>query len=69
MNDDTRARTFSTPWLDRCTGCQVGQAKNCKCRSRAPRREVPVWLIQLAIYGSSVALVVGLGVWLWRAWA
>lgn len=54
----TRARTRF------CAGCQVGQGARCKCR-----REIPVPLLQVLMYGASVALVVGLGVWAWRAWA
>lgn len=54
-----RTRTFSAP----CVGCQVGQGRNCRC-VRRDRREVPVWVWQLAIYGGSVTFVVSLGLWL-----
>lgn len=63
-----RARTFSTPLLDRCTGCKVGQGRVCACRVRQAQRRIPTPVLMLAIYGGSVALVVGVAVWLWRAW-
>lgn len=66
---DTRARTFSTPLLDRCTGCQVGQGSRCECRARAPRREIPTPVLQVLVYGSSIAFVCWVGWLLWRAFA
>lgn len=61
---------------DRCVACQVGQGRMCQCEGgakirngRRVRREIPVWVLQLAIYGASIALVVGLARWLWGAWA
>ena len=58
-----RARTFSAP----CVGCHVCQGRNCRC-VRRDRREVPVWVWQVLIYGGSTALSVG-AAWLLWGWA
>lgn len=56
-NPHARARfgglMMSTPWNDRCTGCQVGQGRSCACRDAKPkRRELTpteaTWLVLLA---------------------
>lgn len=61
---------------DRCAACQVDQGRMCQCEGgakirngRRVRREVPVWVWQVLIYGASFMLVLGLSGWLWRAWA
>lgn len=57
-----RARTV-------CADCQVGQGRVCACRVRQAPCRIPTPVLMLAIYGGSVALVVGVAVSLWRAFA
>lgn len=56
--------TLLTRMLRARTRFSAPRYRNANGRPRRHEVPVPVW--QVLIYGVSVALVVGLGVWLWR---